>query len=69
MRDPIKLWWLSFGVRGTSSFVLAEKLKFLKSKLKVWYKEVFDRVETNKKSGLEKVTLYDEFSLPKIPHL
>ena len=41
-------WWKRFDVRGASSFVVAEKLKALKIKLKGWNKEVFGRVETRK---------------------
>ena len=44
-KDRIAEWWESFVFRGTSSFVMAEKLKALKHKLKSWNKEVFRRVE------------------------
>ena len=51
-KDLIREWWQSFEFRGTSSYVLMEKIKPLKSKLKVWNKEVFGRVEENKKKAL-----------------
>ena len=37
-----------------------EKIKALKSKLKVWNKEVFGRVEENKKKSLSKVAAWDD---------
>ena len=46
-------WWKSFEVRGVDSFVVAEKLKALKIKLKWWNKEVFGRVETRKNQALK----------------
>ena len=37
-----------------------EKIKALKSKLKTWNKEVFGRVEENKKNALSKVVAWDD---------
>ena len=37
-----------------------EKIKALKSKLKIWNKEVFRRVEENKKNALSKVADWDD---------
>ena len=51
-KDCITKWWESFVFKGTSSFVLVEKLKALKHKLKSWNKEVFGRVEDRKKTTL-----------------
>ena len=45
-KSLVDRWWKSFEVRATDSFVVAEKLKALKIKLKWWNKEVFRRVET-----------------------
>ena len=33
---------------GSSSFILAQKMNVIKTKLKSWNKEVFGKVETNK---------------------
>ena len=52
-------WWKSFDVRGGSSFVVAEKLKVLKIKLKGWNKEVFGRVEMRKNQALKNMTRWD----------
>ena len=37
-----------------------EKIKSLESKLKIWNKELFGRVEENKKNTLSKVEAWDE---------
>ena len=46
-------------MNGFDSYVLIEKLKALKLKLKLWNKEVFGRVEERKKSALKKVDYWD----------
>ncbi|CAN4080374.1 unnamed protein product [Withania somnifera] len=38
-KDNIKEWWCSFVVEGRAGYILAEKLKMLKVKLKEWSKE------------------------------
>ena len=48
-------WWQNIEIRGSRSYVLTEKLKALKVKLKVWNKEVFRRVDVGKNSALKKV--------------
>ena len=58
-KDLIKVWWQSLEFRGTSSYVLMEKIKAIKNLLKTWNKEVFGRVEENKKSALAKVAAWD----------
>ena len=45
--------WKSFEVRGASSYVVAEKVKALKFKIKCWTKEVFGRVEERKNQALK----------------
>ena len=47
-------------VIGPSSFILAKKLNFLKTKLKQWNREVFDHLEFKMASLVEKVKLLDE---------
>ena len=59
-KELITDWWNNFEFRGTSSFVLTEKIKALKVKLKAWNQEVFGRVEENKKSALKKVVTWDD---------
>ena len=59
-KDLIRDWWQSFEFRGTNSYVLMEKIKSLKSKLKIWNKDVFGRVEENKKNALSKVAAWDD---------
>ena len=42
-------------VRGNASFRLATKLKELKQRIKDWNRDVFGRLEVNKKSALQQV--------------
>lgn len=44
----LKGWWTSYNFSGSYNFVLASKLKVLKSDLKVWNKEVFGNVSISK---------------------
>ena len=44
-KDLLKSWWEGDNFSGSSSFILAEKLKVLKSKLKEWNRDIFGRVE------------------------
>ena len=47
-------------VYGSFSFILSAKLKTLKGILKTWNREVFGKVETNKKDALSRVTFWDD---------
>ena len=46
-------------VRGNASFRLATKLKELKQRIKDWNRDVFGRLEVNKKSALQQVEFWD----------
>ena len=59
-KELIRDWWQSFEFRGTHSYVLMEKIKALKVKLKAWNKGVFGNVDEQKKSALKKVALWDD---------
>ena len=43
-KDQIREWWKSVTFKGTSSYVMIEKIKALKDKLKVWNQDVFGKV-------------------------
>jgi len=58
--DLVKSFWDELLVTGPSSFILAKKLNFLKTKLKQWNKVVFDHLELKMASLVEKVKLLDE---------
>ncbi|RVX11797.1 E3 ubiquitin-protein ligase UPL7 [Vitis vinifera] len=47
-------------VRGSASYRLAFKMKEIKKNLKVWNKEAFGRLETNKALALEQVDFWDQ---------
>ena len=47
-------------VSGRASYKLATKLKGMKEKLKVWNREVFGNLETNKMAALQQVDHWDQ---------
>ena len=59
-KELIRDWWQSFEFRGTHSYVLMEKMKDLKAKIKEWNKWVFGCVDEQKKSALNKVAHWDD---------
>ena len=59
-KDILKGWWQNFHFYGSFSFILSAKLKALKGILKVWNKDVFGKVETNKKDALRRISLWDD---------
>ena len=58
-KDLLKGWWQGFNYSGSYSFILTEKLKALKIKLKEWNSEVFGKVGVNKRLALDKVSYWD----------
>ena len=58
-KDIMKSWWEEDNFSGSSSFILAEKLKVLKFKLKEWNRDIFGRVEFRKDLALNKVEFWD----------
>ena len=52
-KNIINEWWPSNEVRGSGSYVLIEKLKALKVKLKIWNRQVFGRVDEREKVSFE----------------
>ncbi|RVW26746.1 hypothetical protein CK203_108374 [Vitis vinifera] len=50
--------WLD-QVRGSASFRLSEKLKKVKQKLKVWNREEFGNLESNKEAAIQQVEYWD----------
>ncbi|RVW92610.1 hypothetical protein CK203_039397 [Vitis vinifera] len=43
-KEMLKGWWQGFNFSGSYSFILTEKLKALKTNLKIWNKDVFRKV-------------------------
>ena len=58
-KELLKGWWQGFNYSGTYSFILTEKLKALKLKLKDWNREVFGKVGVNKRLAVDKVSYWD----------
>ena len=53
-KDLLENLWYSMSFNGTCSFILASKLKALKAFLKSWNRDVFGRVEVNKRKVLQR---------------
>ena len=58
-KELLKGWWQGFNYSGSYSFILTEKLKALKIKLKEWNSKVFGKVGVNKGLALDKVSYWD----------
>ena len=59
-KEILKGWWQNLQFHGSFSFILTTKLEALKGILKTWNREVFGKVETNKKDALRRVTFWDD---------
>ena len=58
-KDLIRNWWQGIEVTGRASYRLVVKMKELKQNLKVWNRDVFERLESNKASALRQVDYWD----------
>ncbi|RVW27486.1 Transposon TX1 uncharacterized 149 kDa protein [Vitis vinifera] len=58
-KDLIRSWWQGIEVRGSAGFRLSAKLKELKQKLKVWNREEFGNLESNKEAAIQQVEYWD----------
>ena len=58
-KELLKAWWERDSFNGSASFILAEKLKVVKSKLKEWNRDVFGRVEYRKNLALDQLQFWD----------
>ena len=59
-KDILKGWWQNLQFYGSFSFIISAKLKALKGILKVWNRDVFGKVETNKKDALRRISFWDD---------
>ena len=64
-KELVKNWWHSLSFNDTYSFILASKLKALKALLKSWNRDVFGRVEANKRKVLQRISLWDDLEKNK----
>ncbi|KAL6314219.1 hypothetical protein AAG906_011970 [Vitis piasezkii] len=55
-KDLIRSWWWGIKVSGSASFRLSSKLK---QKLKVWNREEFGNLESNKEAAIQQVEYWD----------
>ncbi|WKA01533.1 hypothetical protein VitviT2T_019813 [Vitis vinifera] len=54
-KENVQTWWVGLNFSGSTSFVLATKLKTLKSLLRDWNRLEFGKVEVNKAMALNQV--------------
>ena len=54
-KDLFKAWWEGDNFNGSASFIMAEKLKVVKSKLKEWNRDVFGTVDYRKNLALDQL--------------
>ena len=59
-KDFLKAWWEGENFNGSTSFILAEKLKVVNIKPNEWNRDVFARVEYRKNLALEQLQFWDE---------
>nr|CAN70867.1 hypothetical protein VITISV_027610 [Vitis vinifera] len=59
VKELMKSWWEGVSFNGSTSFILAEKIKVLKVKLKEWNRDSFGRIELRKNAALEQVQFWD----------
>ena len=59
VKELMKSWWEGVSFNGSASFILAEKIKVLKVKLKEWNRDSFGRIELRKNAALEQVQIWD----------
>uniref|UniRef100_M0ZKV5 Non-LTR retroelement reverse transcriptase n=1 Tax=Solanum tuberosum TaxID=4113 RepID=M0ZKV5_SOLTU len=58
-KEEVKLWWQSFVITGTPGFVLAEKLKLLKGKMKEWSKNNRKNCKAQKEEIMEELAKWE----------
>ena len=59
-KEILKGWWQDLQYHGSFSFIISSKLKALKGLLKNWNREVFGKVEFQKKDALRRASYWDE---------
>lgn len=59
--------WNKLIVRGRGDFVLKEKLRLLKDKLKIWNKEVFGKYDLEVTEGVRDINRFDDKLDPSSP--
>ncbi|RVW37936.1 Transposon TX1 uncharacterized 149 kDa protein [Vitis vinifera] len=59
VKELMKSWWEGVSFNGSASFIMAEKIKVLKVKLKEWNRDSFGRIELRKNAALEQVQIWD----------
>lgn len=59
-RKLVEEWWQELHVTGCKMYILTEKLKLLRSKLRVWHREVFNSKDNVLEDELKELDVMDE---------
>ena len=59
-KDLMRSWWQRMSISGRAIYKLATKLKVIKHNLKIWNREVFGSLESNKLVALQQVEYWDQ---------
>ena len=65
-KEILKGWWQDLQFHGSFSFIISSKLKALKGLLKIWNREVFGKVEYQKKDALRRASYWDELEKERV---
>ena len=65
-KEILKGWWQDLQYHGSFSFIISSKLKALKGLLKIWNREVFGKVEYQKKDALRRASYWDELEKERV---
>ena len=65
-KEILKGWWQDLQYHGSFSFIISSKLKALKGLLKTWNREVFGKVEYQKKDALRRASYWDELEKERV---
>ncbi|KAJ9691475.1 hypothetical protein PVL29_013604 [Vitis rotundifolia] len=64
-KKKVQAWWEGLNFSGFASFVLAAKMKALKSLLRDWNRLELGKVEVNKAMALNQVDFWDKVELTR----
>ena len=65
-KEILKGWWQDLQFHGSFSFIISSKLRALKGLLKIWNREVFGKVEYQKKDALRRASYWDELEKERV---
>lgn len=58
--NHVKEWWNSYDAVGSPDFILVQKLKYLKQNISIWNREVFGKLEDQKRQALNELASLEQ---------